>query len=1064
MSLLSSSRLLLLLSLSPIGARAFLLVPSIFSDGCVLQTNAEYGARSYVYGWASPGDAVAVSLTVSGGGRVLQNLSTTASAQDGAWSVTLNPLAYTMPPFDIAVTAASGGEHAARGCVAGDVYVCGGQSNMCFSAEDAFAPAASLVNTTYDNIKLFSVQMLGAPTPQRDFLPVTPSSQCTWNHDKAPNQSVAPCQVWLQAEPRYNAHFSAVCLFTALEVRRLHTGPARPIGLVYSAFGGTSVSLWAPPAALAGCPGTDNPAPPPGSLYNAMIAPLERFSLRAFLYFQGENDAGSEVTTPGFYACRFERLIKYWRSRWAMGDVAFCFVQLGPVVGGGDSYGLVRAAQALALPRPGGPLDITGMAVAHDLGDASSPYETVHFRNKTEVGRRLAAAVLRAQFALQNASLVGPAVRGFSSVSAAGVTIELDVADGAGAALQPSGECSECCAAGDTVQLSADGGASWCNTTLAMAADGASVVATAASGCNAAAPFTHAQHAFQNYPQCSIKANGNSFPVPAFRMAVAAPGAVAAPAVPAAPAALAAPTAPRRRVNWYLSAANVADNAALIAAHGNAISGGYLCCGFGGVNASGAWRSQPEAEALAQMSPLTEARLEVWMVSGISEAAVHSGAWVGGLADAAAALAPLAKAGLAGLIIDYEPTDNYTVAHATAFASYLSALAAALKTLGLSVGMDIAGWTILAPQFWPLYLAGGGVSRFTSMTPTYDASNLTESRLFVGEALRALPAGAYAAGIGSVLAPDQQPRCVSAGMDFKWTSADLVPFVAWLGEAGVDTIDVWRCDIDSHYPAPDPTAPWLFDALSTFLGAAPAPAVARGGELMWKERTYSWTGATPPPPMGMNTWNAFHVNIDENIVLALADAFVSLGLKTAGYSYINIDDGFVSTRDARSLSLAPPQTLTPRILPTSQLAGGAHGQRHNRRGPAALPLGHARAGGGRAGARPQVRPVHVADLAHLPAAPGLLRLRGGRHRALLRLRHRLHQGRHVRRRALARVQHVVDQNARGHRGVRRRRRPPPDAQRRVLRGGRGGLRRVDFRARRPLAHDGRRAGELGVDP
>ena len=114
MSLLSSSRLLLLLSLSPIGARAFLLVPSIFSDGCVLQTNAEYGARSYVYGWASPGDAVAVSLTVSGGGRVLQNLSTTASAQDGAWSVTLNPLAYTMPPFDISVTAASGGEHAAR--------------------------------------------------------------------------------------------------------------------------------------------------------------------------------------------------------------------------------------------------------------------------------------------------------------------------------------------------------------------------------------------------------------------------------------------------------------------------------------------------------------------------------------------------------------------------------------------------------------------------------------------------------------------------------------------------------------------------------------------------------------------------------------------------------------------------------------------------------------------------------------------------------------------------------------------------------------------------------------
>jgi hypothetical protein len=414
------------------------------------------------------------------------------------------------------------------------------------------------------------------------------------------------CNAWLPAEPRYNAYFSAVCLFTALEVRRLHTGPARPIGLVYSAFGGTSVSLWAPPEELAGCPGENAPLPAPGSLYNAMIAPLERFSLRAFLFFQGEQDAGSEVATPGWYACRFERLIAFWRRKWGMGDVAFCFVQLGPVVGGGDSYGLVRAAQALALPRPGGPLDITGMAVAHDLGDASSPFDSVHFRNKTEVSRRLAAAVLRAQFALQNASLVGPAVRGFSSVSAAGLTIELDVADGAGAALQPAGQCSECCAAGDTVQLSADGGATWCNSSLAMGADGVSVVVTAAGGCGAAAPFTHAQHAFMNYPQCAIKANGNGFPVPAFRMAVAA-----------APA------------------------------------------------------------------------------------------------PAAAAAAPVRS---------------------------------------------------LAPE-------------------------------------------------------------------------------------------------------------------STTLSA--------GGSMVWRGRPFSWTGATPPPPMGLNTWNAYHVNIDENIVLALADAFVALGLKAAGYEFIN---------------------------------------------------------------------------------------------------------------------------------------------------------------------------------
>lgn len=46
------------------------------------------------------------------------------------------------------------------------------------------------------------------------------------------------------------------------------------------------------------------------------------------------------------------------------------------------------------------------------------------------------------------------------------------------------------------------------------------------------------------------------------------------------------------------------------------------------------------------------------------------------------------------------------------------------------------------------------------------------------------------------------------------------------------------------------------------------------------------------PIMGWSSWNNFHVNIDENIIKAQADFMVSTGMKDAGYSYINIDDGF----------------------------------------------------------------------------------------------------------------------------------------------------------------------------
>ncbi|KAJ7287579.1 glycoside hydrolase superfamily [Mycena rebaudengoi] len=44
------------------------------------------------------------------------------------------------------------------------------------------------------------------------------------------------------------------------------------------------------------------------------------------------------------------------------------------------------------------------------------------------------------------------------------------------------------------------------------------------------------------------------------------------------------------------------------------------------------------------------------------------------------------------------------------------------------------------------------------------------------------------------------------------------------------------------------------------------------------------------PALGWNSWNAYHCSINEANILAAANQFVSLGLKAAGYQYINIDD------------------------------------------------------------------------------------------------------------------------------------------------------------------------------
>lgn len=51
------------------------------------------------------------------------------------------------------------------------------------------------------------------------------------------------------------------------------------------------------------------------------------------------------------------------------------------------------------------------------------------------------------------------------------------------------------------------------------------------------------------------------------------------------------------------------------------------------------------------------------------------------------------------------------------------------------------------------------------------------------------------------------------------------------------------------------------------------------------------------PPLGWNSWNHFHRNIDDAKVRAAADAMVASGLREHGWSFINIDDCWQGARD-----------------------------------------------------------------------------------------------------------------------------------------------------------------------
>jgi alpha-galactosidase len=66
----------------------------------------------------------------------------------------------------------------------------------------------------------------------------------------------------------------------------------------------------------------------------------------------------------------------------------------------------------------------------------------------------------------------------------------------------------------------------------------------------------------------------------------------------------------------------------------------------------------------------------------------------------------------------------------------------------------------------------------------------------------------------------------------------------------------------------------------------------------------------PTPPMGWNSWNRFHCDVNEQVVRDAADAMVASGMRDAGYQYVVVDDCWQGERD-RDGRIAPDPVRFP---------------------------------------------------------------------------------------------------------------------------------------------------------
>ena len=351
------------------------IVPnSLFSNHAVLQRGV------VVPVWGSGSDGEAVTVEFNGQKKETKTV-------DGKWFVKLNAMQYG-GPYTLKIT----GENAleVEDIYVGEVWVCSGQSNM--ERQLGPRPPQPLIadwEKERDNANY--------PLIREYYVPITTSDE--------PLEDIG--SKWEVCSPESVKEWSAVGYFFA---RDLYKALNVPIGMLFTAVGGTPVEYWTSRSGLENHPALkkvvedydkalmafpkqlakykrdgskgDAPKNPAEARhtyghFNAMISPLLHYAIKGVIWYQGEsNQHNAEL-----YPTLLSNMIFDWRSNWGVGEFPFLYVQVAPFK---NMKPEIREAQRITLNRTYN----TAMIVTTDCGDAND----VHPPNKQPVGYRLSLA------------------------------------------------------------------------------------------------------------------------------------------------------------------------------------------------------------------------------------------------------------------------------------------------------------------------------------------------------------------------------------------------------------------------------------------------------------------------------------------------------------------------------------------------------------------------------------------------------------------------------------------------------------------------------------------------
>ena len=361
-------------------------VNKVFQSGMVLQRDEEIS----IYGQGTPGEPITVALA--------EDSETVAVNSLGEWRVKLPARVASTAPVTMKVSGRGGREFYYDNILIGDVFIMSGQSNAAFSISEVpdFIASPDEANDNIRCLGIFDIGNADAKGSEVEEKELPGEAQLN-----PTGKTGVTDPTWLSFDPKstkgdiqkdpLTRDTSAILYYFAKDVQaklKEETGATIPVGIITSAVGGSRIERWIPSEVYAENPDlTADNAQQKSTLYNLMINPLTKLSVKGILWYQGCANAASSV--------RYERemtlLIESWRDRFGDENMPFIIHQLA---GYGDQYALLRDSQK----RVAKAMDNVDITVLIDLGEELD----VHPKAKIQAAKRTANTALKNWYNIAN--------------------------------------------------------------------------------------------------------------------------------------------------------------------------------------------------------------------------------------------------------------------------------------------------------------------------------------------------------------------------------------------------------------------------------------------------------------------------------------------------------------------------------------------------------------------------------------------------------------------------------------------------------------------------------------